>query len=487
MKNGKIKNALKKISIATLPVLLTFTLASSSMQNVTLTDTGIDDIINQQIQSTEKVESPVVDNQQTQLNEKLDKPIVDNEQTTNTEQEIIIPDETQKEEVDTEDQEVVEEETNVNLDYASMEQVYSLMADLNADNSYFRTYQNFADIRKPDVFNVLNHNGGEPIYIVISDDFDEESKKLITQAVDTVFGIVSQINDKYTYQVVDKAPKGKCSIQYRILDVNVGGYAWYDFEYKTIRSRGGVVTLDTSIVNKKETQNDLLYTSTHELLHIFGFRDVYNNSDSKFVGQRYSKTFMTTTFFLSTSTEFVPISPNDYKLLLSAYAPQATTEEEYKETLNKIDNLATAYETEYYKRSVDFVESKMKDYQVAEFADTFVIGFENFLYSGSKVAIKVDGNKYSLFVKGEDGTKTKVHEGNVYHSGKGLILQDLKMENAFNYGKYEGELFTGDFVLGCGVKDGEVKVFVCNYSETIFQDNVIVSGFEHLQQNSLEY
>lgn len=485
MKKGIIKKALKRISIATLPVVLSLTIVSSVMQQTKFIDSETDYVPNGQIESTESVgniNNPEIESEQLDLETETNNEQVSNENiaTDETESKELESAETETETAGKEPDEIVES------DYASMEQIYALMEGLNADNTYFRTYQNFADITKPDVFNILNHNDGEPIYIVIPEDYNEMSRQMVTKSLDVVFGIISQVNDKYTYEIVDKVPQGKCSIEYRIAEAHSNGLAWYDFDYQSIRSRRGVITIDNTIINNAEQQNNLLYTLTHELLHVLGFNDIYNTEGSKFEGQKYAKSFMKSTYFLTTTENFVPITPNDYKLLLSAYASPCNNQDEYQATFDKIDALVKGYEKEYYEHNVKFVENRMGEYQVAQFSNKFVIGFEDFLGTNKKMAIKVDGDRYQLFVADESGAKNKVCEGNIFISGSGIILQNLNVPNAYinNTG---GEQFIGDIAIGCGINDGEIKIFVCDYSSTIFFNAVAVSGFEHLQENALGY
>lgn len=462
MKKGIVKKVITNIAIATLPIAMSFSIASCNIPvqlNVTEDITSPSSVYNEVVET-----SP---NTEIQNNQTIGGDTQDNQTTAGE-----IQDATQN---------------SKQLDYASMEQIYSLMKDLNADNSYLRTYQNFHDITKPDVFNVLNHNNGEPIYIVIPNTYDENSKEIVKKSLDIVMGMISQVNDKYaSYEIVDSIPQGKAYIEYKVGDIHFEGLTGLDFDYQTIRSESGSILLDDNLINNEKKQNNLLYSLCHELLHIFGFADVYNQAESKFEGQEYAKTFMKGTYSIGTTQDFVPITPNDYKLLLSLYAPACYNQDEYNAMLDKITNLSNEYESEYYTHIVDFVESKMGQYQVGKFSDKFVVGFDDFLNTGKKMAVKVEGDKYKLFAKDENGNQIEVCEGKVFISGDGIILQDLKIENTFirNLG---GAYFTGDIALGCGVKEGEVKIFACNYSQTMFSKAVAVSGFEHLQENSLGY
>ncbi|MFQ6751956.1 MAG: hypothetical protein ACLRFL_00125 [Clostridia bacterium] len=455
MRKNIVKKALRSLTMALLPIVL----------STSLTLSFIPKDVNEQSDF-------IVD-------DKYELPEIDNDNN--------ISEEESKSEADAESKKEETEEEIMDNDYASMEQIYSLMEEVGADNSYFRTYQNFANINKQDVFNILNHNNGEPIYVEIPEDYSERTRTLIKCSLDKVFGIVSQINDNYTYQIVDSAPKDKCFIKYKAMEIPTNGYAWYDFNYNTIRNRNGVITINQKIINNSERENDLLYTLTHELLHLFGFLDIYNAEGSKFHGQDYSNSFMKSTYFLATSENFIPITPNDYKLLLSAYALPTNNEQEFDQTLEQIKNLVKNYEKEYYAKSINEVKGKMKNYEAVSFENEFVIGFKDFLNCGNNMAVKVKGQSYSLFIIEDNGNKTKVHEGKVYNINDGVVLQDIKLENAYK-NNTGGVLFSGDLFLCCGVGDENVKIFATDYSksESIHLKAEALFGFDHLVESTLE-
>ncbi|MGN0961456.1 MAG: hypothetical protein ACI4PF_04585, partial [Christensenellales bacterium] len=93
----------------------------------------------------------------------------------------------------------------VHKDNSSIEQINQYQEEFNVVSGYRHTNGER-----------LKHNGDEPIYIQIDDEFSPEQKETIKQALDFIFGLVGDINDNYKYVVVDDINQPKYSNKTKI-------------------------------------------------------------------------------------------------------------------------------------------------------------------------------------------------------------------------------------------------------------------------------
>ena len=163
--------------------------------------------------------------------------------------------------------------------YSDINDVYKIAEALDTDTAVITNSGTNDPVR-------LQHNGEEPIYIAIDNEFSDGQKEGINQAIDYVFGIVNSINSNYTYEIVEnteaaeKFLRGKTVIYY-----NLG----YDYKYSagSIFSAENIFTITAGCslrniarINIEEEDwaiDNIVENSIHELLHAFGFDDVYTS------------------------------------------------------------------------------------------------------------------------------------------------------------------------------------------------------------------
>ena len=71
----------------------------------------------------------------------------------------------------------------------------------------------------------LKHNGNEPIYIQIDNEFTKEQKETIKQALDFIFGLVGDINSNYKYEIVDNINETKYKNKVKIVYLSTNAEA----------------------------------------------------------------------------------------------------------------------------------------------------------------------------------------------------------------------------------------------------------------------
>ena len=171
-------------------------------------------------------------------------------------------------------------ETKYSDVYSSEEQIRTIVEAIGADNSMITSYnpeRNNKSIR-------LAHNNGKPIEVAFHPNF-EGLESYAKETLDYLFGIVNSINPMYKYEVVDfksiydhdivmqasseqKPYHGTTSISSMISDDGVANIDW------------GIVTIYKENIksvckSREEFDKVIRYVMTHELMHVFGFDDIY--------------------------------------------------------------------------------------------------------------------------------------------------------------------------------------------------------------------
>ena len=236
----------------------------------------------------------------------------------------------------------------------------------------------------------LAHNNGEPIYVSFDDSVPDNLRNASIQSLDYVFGLVNEINDYYYYEVVDYDAYVSTKSNIR--------YTMYEETSSTVKSASAFVkrtafgnyyatnevNINTSL--NGSSANYINYVLTHELLHVFGFEDVYVSGEAKNTTDYYDNTFLNVSDVYINSGM---ISPNDYKFLLSAYTPK-TAFSNYCNLLDSYEELITDYSIKFY--------DKIASNCLGEKLDTIV---------NTNIADKLelcpnDNEKYTLTTNGDD-------------------------------------------------------------------------------------
>lgn len=202
----------------------------------------------------------------------------------------------------------------------------------------------------------MKHNGGDPIYVAFENEHTEEQKKAIIQTLDHVFGIVNQIDSNYHYKIVSieeanmRALLGKTIIRYKTVNEpteDAAGYIKRTGPIATKMTQKPIYTAFTIHLNEAaiNKDNSTICTYLHELLHAFGFEDIYE-TPYKDVDRYYGASAMN-------NEDKDPIMhPNDVKILLSLYAKELK-EENYDKYIKKAKQLLKEYDDFYYEYAAE--------------------------------------------------------------------------------------------------------------------------------------
>ena len=243
--------------------------------------------------------------------------------------------------------------------YSSDGQIEEVADDLNCDLGYLDKVGKH--------YYRMEHNGKEPIYVCLDKSLTEEEKNTAIKTLDELFGIVGLINSNYRYELVDEAeyaPKiGKTKIYYRIGE-RVSDYEGSEFKARGYIFKGPnliswlttkrtmnnyVITLDRDEINKRNS--DIEYTMRHELLHAFGFNDVYTIDREKTTDKFQGNTYINNSF-----EGFNMLTPNDVKCLISLYSQKKTNKDKVREFLKE-------YTNRYYQSYTEAIENKYGKYE----------------------------------------------------------------------------------------------------------------------------
>lgn len=250
--------------------------------------------------------------------------------------------------------------------YAYDEEIETIAKYLDCDLGYIKKENNH--------YVRMEHNGNEPIYVCFDEYFTIEEKETAIESLDYVFGIVGKINNNYKYKIVEteefNSKFAKTKIYYSIgstkyVDGNknlvVDGYITSSNNILSVlmskpTMNNFTININTDII--KGRKNQLKYTLTHELLHAFGFDDVYNFNGFSTTTKYYGNTYINSSF------KAEMLTPNDVKCLISLYANRNSNKEE-------VQSLLTAYTDLYYDNfSNNCINKcgKVKDFDDQDFA-----------------------------------------------------------------------------------------------------------------------
>lgn len=251
-------------------------------------------------------------------------------------------------------------------DYSSQEQIHTIADALDSDISVMKFLSQGNDHVKR-----LKHNNGESIYINIQDNYPEKYENIARESIDYVFSIIGGINDLYkNYEYVDEnqskslEEQGKTVIEYNIsdnIDNLVGGQtlANYAGDWYNLLTNKQVIQTPQIIMNfeRLDTYNENIVkiAYVHELLHVFGFGDVYNDKTNFETNTYYGNTIMK-------AERIIPlIAPNDYACIMSAYA-KPMNNNQLTDYISKCKTKLSSYEDYYYGKLVEFSEKQNSFY-----------------------------------------------------------------------------------------------------------------------------
>lgn len=345
----------------------------------------------------------------------------------------------------------------------------------------------------------LANNGDEPIYVSFDRDFEEE--KILDNAakysVDYLFGVVSEINPSYKYEIVSngEAEKqdslGKSVIYFefdshmedKVLGKNVMNLDIQDLAYWDLINTSNKVLVNKNMYEKyKEilmgefktevTETALFNISTnfltHELMHVFGFNDVYDIG-SKFYQTIFKRIIGMDKIDLQTSHKDTLIDPGntvahevreltvkDYATLCALYMPKVSAENRGAE-IERLSQMIKNYESEKYESKFsDAINSYSIHWgvnpsrictwgNISEIEFRQVLNRELYIYN-----IQIIGNEYKFHIYDEAGNTLDSCSGKVYSSDGFIVLKDCKLENGvcpYSEGLYSNQVVSDVFLF----------------------------------------
>ncbi|MBQ8468557.1 MAG: hypothetical protein IJ542_02245 [Clostridia bacterium] len=286
---------------------------------------------------------------------------------------------------------------------------------------------------------VLKDNGDEPVYVSFSEDYDDSTyagyKESAIYALDYVFGAVGGINNNYKYEIVSQEEldkpsyKSKSVIQFHIDDLSqeepVGGNCcrmdpWYIIKGDSFR-----------LQNSKWGETELNYVYTHELLHAFGFKDIYEH---RMNNEMYAPTIMTPKGYMTNLTV------NDYALLMAYYSPQFDTQEQLDEFVDRAQDKLAEYQDYYYQSMDDlFSTNSYTKSQIKTLGDISFPGNISSIKNSSEYATNmgkeqirnydysIEDEKYVFTITDENGKIYTQSHGDVVYTKNFIHLKDVQM------------------------------------------------------------
>jgi hypothetical protein len=321
-----------------------------------------------------------------------------------------------------------------------------------------------------DKFVKLSHNNGDPIYVSFNGEYPEESKQAAIHSLDYVFEIVGGINPNYSeYEVVDSShakelkDKNKSVIEYTAKteftnDKDSVAYVdGFDLMEDTMHFYAGKWTVPgANIVTQEvmEEESNIDYVFTHELLHVFGFGDVYTYPTKSH--EANTKKFFGNTIMnvkASKGEKSTLITPNDYACLMAAYA-EPMNKQERQDYIEKCKVQLEKYKDYYYSVLVEDAKNIANNSKTKKISGDYETHFD-FLYDVTdedeelcnKLSVSCSGDKYSLVLVDNYGKCIDTAEGKARLIDGCYVLEDVNLKNDYHFihNNYDG--YVTDLVL----------------------------------------
>lgn len=375
--------------------------------------------------------------------------------------------------------------------YSSQNQIEKIADALDCDTNVMKLY----DYNGKDDVIRLKHNDGEPIYVNFQEGYPEKLENMAKSSLDYVFNIVGGVNDFYQeYEVVDNKTsqklkkQGKNVIEYTLNDTDknkqlgigqisgymdsesdIGGFSHFLTDKPVIESPE--ICINSEVFEKRK-ENLAIRSYTHELLHVFGFGDVYTDKFNKITDKHYGNTFM------YTNNEFELIMPNDYACIMSAYAKPMESKAELNSYIKKCQTQLESYKDYFYQELEEYVEQERlktphgKESNRESIDGQFESIFKNYMhddegnYYRDNLNVVCDGDSYTITVTDENGNILDSASGKVRAINGAYILENAEFKcssQPISGLKYEGGYVT-DYVL---IK-ADKKDFLFDISEDKF-------------------
>lgn len=292
----------------------------------------------------------------------------------------------------------------------------------------------------------LEHNNGEPIYVSISSEFNDEQRAIIIEHLNHIFGLVGSINDNYKYEIVESVDSikylGKSTIKIRFEDL-IPEHAGETTSYNSLLSLSstGKFTRKCDIkisrfynspesAGKYEFNYDMRffpYTVSHELFHCFGVGDIYTLDTVSF-----------NSLINIDNQDMTIVSPNDYKLLVSLYSRSLSgcSEEEKEAYLEQSKKMIEEYTQSYYEQYCKKQRQSLLDDSHDKIDGDIDVTFNEMIFFRldynaklTRMRVKTQNNKYTIALLDSEGQVLDKCSGRLRNIDGVLILENAHFIN----------------------------------------------------------
>lgn len=334
---------------------------------------------------------------------------------------------------------------------ASTEQIEASAESLGIDTSYILSSNRH-----------IQHNGKEPIYVTIDGSIPDYMREYIVESLDHIFGLASQFNEKYRYEIVDSLSYikkiTKASINFTIYDfpteeeftklgdsgapTDIFAYTVHETSNKYNRIRLSPRLLKGGDHDKYQTVRALI---NHELLHVFGAADLYNREDEFIINSSMYNALYGSDM----------IAPKDQRVLAYMCQDKFDTQEEKDNYAKRCQSIFKNYEELYYQsviksrggdinspilRNMDNINSNfdigpVKYGKVSSDGKFYMVNED--INAHKYISIAINDNKYKLklSIEYEDKILNAYCTGEIYKIGDTIVLKEVNLPHITKYGK----------------------------------------------------
>lgn len=235
----------------------------------------------------------------------------------------------------------------------------------------------------------LKHNNGKPIYYYIGSGFSDTEKEILTLSAEYFNAMFEVINPNYVlkeakqHEVIMHGIAGKTVFSYqRSYGAKFSGASLNRYNPLSWDFIGGATILIDDEQGKIHESNDEVLMSMgkgtfmrlvlEEMMHMFGLRDVYINSENKngiFIGLNnntnivHTNTLMQNYIFMRPDT--TDLTPSDFAVLNALYNQSHLKNGKVdQQKLELVQNMMHDYNTSYFKSRIPLVDKYLKDRSV---------------------------------------------------------------------------------------------------------------------------
>jgi hypothetical protein len=218
----------------------------------------------------------------------------------------------------------------------------------------------------------------------------------------------------------------------------------------------------------------------HELLHAFGFDDVHttlahSNGNTKFCGN----TVMNSKIGAKTSC----LTPDDYRCIISAYAPRMN-EKELVEFINKYKQKVAEYDESYYGAYSALCENKLGVVSDLDTSKDYSSTYQRKLTDEKgnviieNILVEIKDGKYDLKIFDESGVLLDETSGKTIDCKNTFLLKDAELEKGLRPLTQDNRninSYINDFVFMKDSKTGKYIFYDLAENDGLYMKDVLVS------------